>query len=144
MKNWWFLYTVVAISCMPQSAKSEPLFDELIHEIDYFTERDKVISKNIANSDTPHYMPQDLEDFPQQSEVLRMALTNDAHMISDHSYDYRVKPGKVIEIKPNGNGVNVNLEMQQKGENAMALHEVTTIYSKMRGLMKTAINGSSR
>jgi flagellar basal-body rod protein FlgB len=144
MRRWGYLYIVTAMLFPVNVANAEALFDDLVHEIDYITERDKIIAKNIANSDTPHYMPEELEDFPQQNEMLKMAITSSEHMVANHSYDYRVKQAEVLEIKPNGNGVNVNLEMQKKGENAMKLHELTTVYTKMRGLMKTAINGSGK
>jgi flagellar basal-body rod protein FlgB len=144
MKKRECLYIAIAMLCPISNAVAEPLFDELVHELDYITERDKVIAKNIANSDTPNYMPEELEEFPQQNEMLKMTVTSTDHMVANHSYDYRTKQAEVLEIKPNGNGVNVNLEMQKKGENAMKLQELTTVYTKMRGLMKTAINGSGR
>lgn len=52
-------------------------------EMAYLTERQKVLATNIANANTPHYLPQDVEEL-QFANVLRtslpMTLTNEKHL----------------------------------------------------------------
>ena len=52
-------------------------------EMAYLTERQKVLATNIANANTPHYLPQDVEE-PSFANVLRtslpMTLTNEKHL----------------------------------------------------------------
>ena len=51
-------------------------------EMAYLTERQKVLATNIANANTPHYLPQDVEE-SSFANVLRtslpMTLTNEKH-----------------------------------------------------------------
>ena len=44
-----------------------PLFEMLTRRMSWLNERQKVLAQNIANADTPHYVPRDLEPLDFES-----------------------------------------------------------------------------
>ena len=67
-----------------------PLFAMLKSRMGYLTERQRVIAQNVANADTPNYLPQDLKPYSFQSHMaaaaasqpgpMSVAVTNPKHI----------------------------------------------------------------
>jgi flagellar basal-body rod protein FlgB len=110
--------------------------------IKYLTARDKVLSENIGNTDTPGYQPMELKRRAKEDSGFMMKKTNTGHMDidGDAGVGERIK-GEVIEIKPNGNKVNAEFELFKKSENSMRLQEAMHLQSKFRAMHKIAITG---
>ena len=52
-----------------------PLFAMLKSRMGYLTERQRVIAQNVANADTPNYLPQDLKPYSFQSHMAAAAAS---------------------------------------------------------------------
>lgn len=113
----------------------------------YLGEKQAVISNNIANADTPDYIPktiqaQTFED--QLGNQLKMAQTDNQHLSSGAMEPvYRVMDQKNVQLKPNGNGVNIEQEafkmMQNQGDYSLT----TNLYSRTNTMMRYAISGDN-
>ena len=112
-------------------------------------ERQKVLSENVANSDTPNFKPRDLVE-PKFDAAgaqtgatgsLAMMRTSASHIASSggagRSFDVNRKVG--FETKPAGNAVSLEEEMMKVSANQMDYAAVTSLYSKSLHLLKTAI-----
>ena len=86
------------------------IFQMANKELNYLTERQKVLAANLANSNTPGYVAKDLEK-PQFAEVLKntvsLARTNEKHMSGVPSNAaaggvYTPKPDYALTIDGNG------------------------------------------
>ena len=115
---------------------------DMSEELNYLAQRDMILSKNIANSDTPGYLPKDLNKRTNTSYI-HLNRTNPLHFDVNQDITHEVTEGEILELKPNKNGVNIENEMLKKSENADRIKEISNIYSKTRGMVRTAI-GSNR
>jgi flagellar basal-body rod protein FlgB len=112
-------------------------------------ERQRLLSENVSNSDTPNFKPRDLVEptFDATGGVkggtLELALTRTsaAHIIptsgDGSSFDQNRKAG--FETRPAGNAVSLEDEMLKVSANQMDYAAVTSLYSKSLHLLKTAI-----
>jgi flagellar basal-body rod protein FlgB len=130
-------------SDMAPAGSSEPagdLYSQFYNQLKFLTQRDRIISKNIANSDTPRYLPQELKRRPNPTGNFGLKRTNDRHMsVDEPSNDFEMAQADIQEIKPNGNAVSVEQEMFKKAENSIRLQETANMYQRSRELMRTAI-----
>ncbi len=134
----FFVYSISASNIVVAKDNLE----ELTEHLRYLTERDKILSLNIANADTPKYKPKDLSGYDKDpTENIKFSTTNPMHMSLDGDSNYQVVEAEILEQKPNGNAVTLEHEMHKKSENAAKLQEMANLYSKTRGMMKTAIMG---
>ncbi|MCB2054843.1 MAG: hypothetical protein KDE35_11455 [Geminicoccaceae bacterium] len=122
-----------------------------------------VLAQNVANADTPHFVPQDLPepDFDRlladsarsagtpgsiSAGPLAMARTAFDHLQAARqgvAHLGRPRPMEGVERSPSGNGVVLE-EQAQLLDRTRLQHELTTgIYRKMVGLMRTAIGGGA-
>lgn len=115
--------------------------DALSREMEYLTEKDAVLSSNIANVDTPNYKAKTIKKRTTHDHDFNMTTTNSGHINceSDDS-DFVTYDSEAVEIKPNGNSVNLNHEMAEKSKNSLKFHEISNIYQKTRSLMEAALN----
>jgi flagellar basal-body rod protein FlgB len=119
----------------------------------YLTERQGVITRNIANADTPHYRALDLAPFSFQSSLLRsgsgageaaplaMVRTSAAHLGMGSGEGARIdRFAKATSEKPNGNTVSLEEQMVKSTEVANAFDLASAAYSKSISLMKIGID----
>ena len=121
----------------------------------YLTDRQSVISQNIANADTPGYQARDLTPFSFHSTLLRtgggdmsgaaplaLVRTSTAHLVENSSTGAaRVDTSaKSYSEKPDGNTVSVEEQMVKSADVANAFDLATTAYTKSIGLMKIGID----
>ncbi|MCE2993894.1 MAG: flagellar basal body rod protein FlgB [Alphaproteobacteria bacterium] len=133
------------ILCLtPSLSIAYDAFEELYDHMGYLTERDKILSQNIANADTPKYRPQDIKKRRGGVDDVHLHMTNSMHMDLNSTTDYTLFSPKLDEIKPNGNGVNIERELFKKNENSQKLTEATNIYNKSKSILNTAIQGLNR
>lgn len=128
MRN--LLLLVICFLYSASASAEQSLHDKFRLEMDYLTKRDRILSENIANVDTPMYKPKDL--IKNKNTFY--------HTHNHHLYlQYELVPSTDMDLKPNGNAVNLEAEMQKKSENAMMLSEVTAVYNKLRTLNRMVI-----
>lgn len=125
------------------------LFQALGAKMSYLDQRQRVLSQNIANANTPNYKPQDLTkvDFGTvlkdvtSSNVLRPETTNPQHMPAAseiRSPDER-KMKKTYDVVPTGNAVILEEQMVNSAQNVTDYNLMTSLYQKNVGMIRTAI-----
>jgi len=120
----------------------------------YLTERQTLIARNIANSDTPGYKAQDLAPFVPTSgssgattagvSPVVLVQTNPAHLQlepdaveSQQPVDTEADYGGE---KPTGNTVSVEEQMIKSADVSNAFAMATAVYTKSISIMKTAVD----
>jgi flagellar basal-body rod protein FlgB len=126
-----------------------PVLSVLRTKMQWHHERQRVLSENVANSDTPNFRPRDLVEpkFDKAGATagsmgaLAMIRTSSSHIApgggAADSFDQNRKAG--FETRPAGNAVNLEDEMMKSSANQMDYAAVTSLYSKSLQLLKTAI-----
>src|ERR1700730_7166150 len=126
-----------------------PALSVLRTKMQWHQERQKVLSENVSNSDTPKFKPRDLVEpkfGPSGTRggtmgSLAMMQTTSGTMIAassgGQSFDVNSRAG--FETRPAGNAVSLEEEMMKVSANQMDYAAVTSLYSKSLHLLKTAI-----
>jgi len=125
-----------------------PVLSALRTKMQWHQERQRVLSENVSNSDTPNFKPRDLVE-PKFDATgapagtmgsLAMMRTSTSHIAppgSGQSFDQNKRAG--FQTRPAGNAVNLEDEMLKVSANQMDYAAVTSLYSKSLHLLKTAI-----
>jgi flagellar basal-body rod protein FlgB len=126
-----------------------PILTQLRTRMQWHQERQRVLSENVANSDTPNFKPRDLIEpsFDASGAAagpmgsLAMMRTSATHIVpgdgGGQTFDQNKRTG--FETRPTGNSVNLEDEMLKVSANQMDYAAVTSLYSKSLHLLKTAI-----
>ncbi len=109
----------------------------------YLTERQKVLATNIANANTPGYLPQDVKKPDFGSELvagLAMKTTNPKHM-NGIAYNaagkvYTPKPATALTI--DGNGVVLEEQMNEASKTSSEYNRMISIYTKYKEMLNVA------
>ncbi len=129
------------------------LFQAMNAKMKYLDQRQKVISQNIANADTPDYKAKDLTkvDF---STVLKnvqtdksgvpsvhMAATNDKHLPTKNDINNsRVRAQKVVyETAPDKNGVVMEEQLVKANDVQMNYNLMLNLYKSNMDMMRSAL-----
>ena len=106
-------------------------------------ERQRLLSENVANADTPHFQARDLTPVKFNSPgVTNVALAQTA---SNHiagvttAGQFTTDRNGRYEIRPTGNAVNLEDEMLKVANNQMDYQAATALYGRSLGLIKTAL-----
>jgi flagellar basal-body rod protein FlgB len=126
-----------------------PILSALRTKMQWHQERQRVLSENIANSDTPNFKPRDLVEptFDNKGAVgggmgsLAMMRTSTSHLaVSDGGQSFDGDHGRSgFQTRPAGNAVNLEDQMMKVSANQMDYAAATSLYSKSLHLLKTAI-----
>jgi len=133
---------------MQPSSVTELLFQQL----NFRGERQKVISSNIANIDTPDFKTKDLhfEDALRKSkeeENLKLSITHSNHIRLDNNIDksnfslYEVE--NLIE-QNDGNNVNLDTQMSEMSKNSIMFKALQSSIKKDSLWFKTVVDASSK
>jgi flagellar basal-body rod protein FlgB len=127
-----------------------PVLSALRTKMQWHQVRQRVLSENVSNANTPNFKPRDLVEPKFDSGggrtgsagPLAMARTSFGQNIApsdsvSRSFDVNSKAG--FETRPAGNGVNLEDEMMKVSANQMDYAAATSLYSKSLHLLKTAI-----
>jgi flagellar basal-body rod protein FlgB len=124
------------------------LFKIMGSRMNYLAERQKLLSQNIANADTPHYRPSDLKpmDFQkilQGDRRIKMAVTSASHLegtnVMTMFQPEKSAFGKNFETAPNGNAVIMEEQMMKVAELQANYQLAANIYQKNVGMLRTAL-----
>jgi flagellar basal-body rod protein FlgB len=123
-----------------------PIFSMLRTKMHWHQERQRLLSENVANADTPDFRPRDLSpvkfDQPVAS-VRNVALTrtDPAHIAgaSGGNEQFQTDRNGRFEIRPAGNAVNLEDEMLKVASNQMDYQSATALYGRSLGLIKSAL-----
>jgi len=126
-----------------------PILSALRTKMQWHQERQRVLSENVSNSDTPNFKPRDLVEPKLDSTgaaagatgSLAMMRTAASHIAPSgggaQSFAQDRKGG--FQTRPAGNAVSLEEEMLKVSANQMDYAAVTSLYSKSLHLLKTAI-----
>jgi len=131
---------------MQPSSVTELLFQQL----NYRGERQKVISSNIANIDTPHYKTKDIkfQDYLDgtHEKQLRLTRTNKAHF--DISFDdnskFEIYDVKGLKEQNDGNNVNLDTQMSEMSKNSVIFNALQNSIRKDSSWFKLMVDASSK
>jgi flagellar basal-body rod protein FlgB len=125
-----------------------PVLSALRTKMQWHQERQRVLSENVSNSDTPNFKPRDLVEpkFDQAGAAtgstgsLAMTRTAGSHIAaSGAAQSFAGVRKEAFQTRPAGNGVSLEDQMLKVSANQMDYAAVTSLYSKSLHLLKTAI-----
>ena len=126
---------------------SIPVFKMVVGRMGWLTKRQEVLSHNIANADTPGFVPQDLkkQDFASlvRPRVRRTMLqrTSDGHLdaVRQPPKEPHEKVRGSYEVSPTGNSVVIEEQMMKVADTQGQYRLATNLYAKHVSMLKQAI-----
>jgi flagellar basal-body rod protein FlgB len=132
------------------------LFGALKQRLNWLTQRQEVLARNIANADTPNYRPRDLQAFRFRDMVgqgaagggaatggaLSLAATDRSHLTdrSQGSKEFREQTMRdPYETAPAGNAVVLEEQLAKANETAVAHKLTTQLYRKQLGMIRMVL-----
>ncbi|GAB4175712.1 MAG: flagellar basal body rod protein FlgB [Thalassobaculales bacterium] len=117
---------------------------------EWLNQRQRVLSENVANADTPGYTARDLKPISFDKQLARVPQVRPAVTSGRHIEGAPVSPNKVnkerprefYEVTPSGNAVVLEDQMLKVSETQTDHAAMTNLYRKQLGLLKTAIGRS--
>lgn len=127
-----------------------PLMNVLKTKMQWHQVRQRVLSENVANADTPHFRGKDLAkiDFapnqvtPPSAPQVGMVQTSAAHLAGrpvSTTASFAKAGGPGFQVRPNGNAVNVEEEMTKSAENQLDYQTATSLYQQSLSVIRTAL-----
>jgi len=124
-----------------------PLLATLTGRMAWLNTRQQVLAKNIANADTPGYIPKDLKPLQfrdlVQSEGAKLAprATNAGHLQGTKGKERfsGVEQKATYETTPDGNGVVVEEQLMKVSQTAGDYQTATNLYRRYLSMFRTAI-----
>ena len=125
-----------------------PILSALRTKMQWHQERQRVLSENVSNSDTPNFKPRDLVE-PKFNNAgsatgsmgaLAMMRTTTSHIAPANGGQTFGQNGVGgFQTRPAGNAVNLEDQMLKVSANQMDYAAVSALYSKSLHLLKVAI-----
>jgi flagellar basal-body rod protein FlgB len=132
-----------------------PLFDVLKERMSWLTQRQSLLSQNVANSDTPGYAALDLKpvDFEhmlkdttkQGSFQGGLTVTDPRHITiaSENTGEFDTQSSDDPETNQTGNSVSIEEEMMKVSDTQAQYQAASDLYAKAVSMMRTAIDRSA-
>jgi len=134
---------------------SSPFFSVLRTRLDQLSQRQQLLSENIANASTPGYRPRDLDTSSFEAAMaaqagggsgLAMTRTNPMHISASGGSG---QPAQIVtradsETTIDGNAVVLEDEMSKAAENRMQYETGLALYQKGLSLIRMAIKAPGR
>jgi flagellar basal-body rod protein FlgB len=124
-----------------------PILSMLRTRMQWHQERQRVLSENVANADTPKFQPRDLvpPDFSHTAPArpgVTLVRTDPGHLGgvaggAGNAFQSEARVG--AETRPTGNAVSLEDEMLKVADNQMNFQAATSLYSRSLSLLKTAL-----
>lgn len=128
------------------------LFKAIGSKMDFLSQRQRIISQNISNADTPGYRPQDLKEadfnrilknlLPEKlGPKVRLEATDPQHLPTSAGAAQAAqgKQKNVYEVAPVGNAVVLEEQLLNSGKAMADYTLMTTLYQKNIAMLKTAL-----
>lgn len=128
-----------------------PLLDVLRQRMSWLSQRQSVLSQNVANADTPGYSAQDLKPVDFEKLVHKASAPTDfsmSLMVTDPRHiaitasrpsDFDETTSADTEPNPTGNTVSLQEEMIKVADTQAQYTAAANLYAKAVGLLRTAI-----
>ena len=124
------------------------LFSSLTRRMDWLGDRQRVLAQNVANANTPDYVPQDLKPLtfrsllkPDASARAELARTDPAHApaLRARSPHGRKSERDTNVVTLSGNAVELETELQKVAETGMDHQTMSNLYRRHLDMLRTAI-----
>jgi len=127
------------------------LFQRMSERMGWLGARQEVLAQNIANADTPHFVPHDMKalkfvDHLNQVAPITQARTNEMHLGGTAQPNASVdeqKTKKQYETAPVGNSVVLEEQMVKLADAQHSYQLMTNLYRKHVDLFKMALGRGS-
>ena len=132
--------------------ESSSISNKLFEQLNYRGEKQKVISSNIANINTPAYKTKDLvfenELNNKLDNTLKMQVTSSKHMSSIGNNLSNANP-KLVEVKGleqqnDGNNVNLDTQMSEMSKNKILFDAIQSSIKRDSRLFRSVIESSAK
>lgn len=122
---------------------------KLFEQLNFRGERQKVISSNIANVNTPKYKTKDLifDEELKEQKMLQLKRTTNNHM---QNIDFKGLSNPRLVQVPNlveqndGNNVNLDSQMGEQSKNKVIFDAIQTAIKRDSKLFRSIIEASSK
>jgi flagellar basal-body rod protein FlgB len=122
---------------------------KLFEQLNFRGERQKVISSNIANINTPNYKTKDLvfEDELKKQQLIQMTRTSSMHM---QNIDYKPNSNpRLIQVpdlieQNDGNNVNLDSQISEQSKNKIIFDAIQTSIKRDSKLFRSVIDSSGK
>jgi flagellar basal-body rod protein FlgB len=119
----------------------------LEHALNYSSAKQKVISQNIANVDTPNYKAKDVSFKAVFQDVMGQSFQ--AHKSDSRHYDFSSKPSRMpgiiskpnVNYNENGNSVDLDKEMADMATNQIYYNALTERINGKFNSLQSVIRG---
>ncbi len=126
------------------------LFQMALTKMDWAAQRQKLLSQNVVNANTPDYTPRDLKELDFRRELRKAAPVNVARTNPAHSKGtlptrdtFRNRDvRRNFEAAPDGNQVILEEQMQKVGDTRGQYNMAITLMQKHMKMLKTALGRS--
>lgn len=123
----------------------------LYEQLNFRGEKQKVISSNIANINTPNYKTKDLvfeDELNSASNSLKLKQTNSMHL-SSVSNNSAIGNQRLIEVKGlqeqnDGNNVNLDTQMGEMSKNKVLFDAIQSSIKRDSKLFKSVVDSSAK
>ena len=126
------------VNIFPQS------FQSLEQALSTSTLKQRVHSANIANVDTPNYKTRQVSFHETLNDALTSYKTNSKHFSFNNETTMQnkanIKVNNTTTYKPNGNNVDMDLEMAELAKNQLYFNAVTERVNGKFNTLRTVIN----
>lgn len=112
-----------------------PQLRSLSNAADFSALRHQVLSRNLANVNTPQYQREDVE--------VAVTAGSDPQRVQDFaSAGLRIVKDQTAAVRADGNNVDIDAEIGALQQNAMSYQTIVQLMSSHLGLMRQAIDGT--
>jgi flagellar basal-body rod protein FlgB len=120
-------------------------FDQIKRRLDWLDQRQQVLARNIANADTPGYVPRDLQPPTSSASArpgpLRLATTAAPHLggpARPAAGFAEAVQRRADDATPSGNAVDLEEQMAKVHETTVSHKFAAQLYRKYMGLVRLA------
>ncbi|MCW9003480.1 MAG: flagellar basal body protein [Rhodospirillales bacterium] len=127
--------------------KKLTLFEGIKRRVDWLNQRQKVLSENIANADTPKYRARDLKEIKFRDALndsvdrVNIRTTDPKHISKGRAGAGANREGperKPYETAPAGNAVVLEEQVMKVSDTTVNHKLMTELYKKHLGMLRTA------
>ncbi len=126
------------------------LFSFITQRMTWLGERQKLLTENVANADTPGFVSRDLKKFDVAAAGraaagrVELAVSNPAHASGTRSSTaFATQKNKPLETTISGNTVSLDQELMKAADTAMDYQLVTNLYRKQLGMLRSVLSRNS-
>lgn len=132
------------------------LMNGITEKMAYLQTRQRILSQNLSNADTPGYVAHDVKapDFRKsmarftghlplaEGQKITVEKTSDAHVSHIQRVDRAIegdRQRRVYEIEPVKNSITLEEQMLNASQNAVDYQLVTNVYNKQVDMLRSAM-----